>query len=295
MRLSIPALFILLCIVFAGCHPKSSTDTTIPYPQTKPGNTPEVFLKDLVSTDSLEFNACFSPDGKSYYFSRYEIHDIYVTHWDGNQWTQPEVTPFSEKEYLDADPAFGPDGNLYFISTRPRNETDSTSDFDIWFTTPLPNGGWSTARNLESVNSDSSEFYVSFAGNGNLYFASAREGGFGSFDIYVSELRNNKYQPPANLGQAINAPELEHDPFISQDEKTLFFTSVNREDGYGRGDIYISRRDESGKWSPAKNLGEPINSDQYEFCSYISPDGLYFFFTRGGDVQWIKLNTALND
>ncbi|HEY5825409.1 MAG TPA: hypothetical protein VIT44_13635 [Cyclobacteriaceae bacterium] len=282
----VSALLILLLI---ACERKMS----IPYPSPLPAKELIPFLPGVVGTDSLEFNASFSPDEKSFYFSRYEIHDIFESKYDGKQWGSPRITSFSEKEFKECDPAFSPDGKkLFYISTRKRDQNDSIDDFDIWFV-EKQGESWSAPQNLEIVNSDSSEFYVSFADNGNLYFASNRGGGFGSFDIYVSRFVGNSYTEPVNLGNSINNDHFEHDPFISNDEQFLIYTSVNRTDGFGKGDLYYSSKDKAGKWSSAKNLGPVFNGPEYEFCPYLTKDGKYFFLTRGNDIKWIDAQALI--
>jgi hypothetical protein len=279
----------LFILVLFACK----KETVVSYPSPFPNDELIPFLPGLIGTDSLEFNSLFSPDGKSFYFSRNEIHDIYESRFNGKQWGEPTMTSFSEKEFKECDPAFSPDGNrLYYISTRKRDRHDSIDDFDIWYV-EKQGENWSAPQNLEIVNSDSSEFYVSFADNGNLYFASNRAGGFGSFDIYVSRYVDNAYTPPVNLGRSVNANHFEHDPFISSNERILIYTSVTRTDGYGKGDLYYSLRDKEGNWSAAKNLGPLFNGPEYEFCPYLTKDGKYFFLTRGSDVKWINAQALL--
>jgi len=70
----------------------------------------------------------------------------------------------------------------------------------------------------------------------------------------------------------------EFDLYISPDESMLIFTS-ERPEGLGSGDLYISFKDEEGNWSKAKNVGDKINTSGSEYCSMISPDGKYLFFT----------------
>ena len=77
---------------------------------------------------------------------------------------------------------------------------------------------------------------MSFAKNGNLYFASSRKGGFGEEDIYVSRLVNKQYTKPENLGPAINSKESEYDPCISANEDFIIFTSSGRGDSFGAGE-----------------------------------------------------------
>ena len=273
-------------------QPKGKTSIHIPYPKPFPDSTALTFLPDLVSKDSLDFNASFSPHGKSFYFSRSKNRQskIYVSHHDGVSWTEPVLASFiGGTQYAEADPTFGPDGRLYFISNRPKNQLDSLRDYDIWFITPLTNGAWSAPENLTSINSDSSEFYISFSENGNLYFASSRKGGFGEEDIYVSRWKNGQYTKPENLGAAINSTKSEYDPSISAKEDLIVFTSSNREDSFGGADLYCSRLNDSKQWLQAVNLGKKFNTKTREFCPYFSPDSKYFFFSSEGDVKWVGI------
>jgi Tol biopolymer transport system component len=240
--------------------------------------------------DSIDFNAAFSPDGKSFYFARSQNRkwDIYVSHYDGRNWTKATRAGFNSDIYSEADPAFGPDGSIYYISDRPKDEDDTLRDFDIWSVRQLPDGQWSSPENIRPVNSDSTEYYVSFAGDGNMYFASSRPGGYGREDIYVSMLVDGQYGPPENLGAEINGPYSDHDPCLPKNESFMIFTSVARTDGLGEGDLYLSIKGKDGRWSPGKNMGGRFNTKTYEYCSYFSPDENYFFFSSELDIKWMR-------
>lgn len=278
----------LLCII-SYCNAQSGAG--IPYPQPLPDSAALRFLPGIVSSDSMDFNACFSPDGQSYYFTRSinKQTKIYVTHHDGANWSAPMMVPFLDSKNSEADPAFSPDGTLYFISDRPLTESDTLRDFNIWFVKPLPGGSWSAPEDLKMINTDSSEYYISFSRNGNLYFASSRKGGFGEEDIYVSKLINEKYTEPANLGPAVNTSKSEYDPGISADEDVIIFASSNRDNSFGGADLYCAKKEGEKNWLKAAHLGSRINTKAREFCPYFSPDGKYFFFSSERDVKWMGM------
>jgi Tol biopolymer transport system component len=290
------ATCLLVAVIFSSCGngttpQKNQEANTIHYPKPFPDSTALTFLPDLVSKDSFDFNAAFSPDGQSFYFSRSvnKQTGIYVTRYNSAKWQEPSLVSTPGTNYSDADPAFGPDGKLYFISNRPANPQDTTPDYDIWFRTPMANGGWSDAENMKSINSDSNEYYVSFSENGNLYFASSRKGGFGGEDVYVSRFINGQYTTPDNLGAAVNSSKSEFDPGISKKEDLLIFASSNREGSFGAADLYYIKRDGNGKWQQATNLGNNINTKSRDFCPAFSPDSKYFFFSSERNVKWISM------
>ncbi len=263
----------------------------IPYPVPAPGATPLAFLPSIISRPgTLEFNAAFSPDGRSFYFavSKDRQWDIHVSRHDGQGWSPPVRAPFSEENYSEADPVCTADGKIYFISNRPKNGSGQPADFDIWRVEPLAGGGWSAPQNVTALNSDRDEYYISFSKQGDAYFGSDRPGGFGSMDIYVSRHVDGRFLPPENLGPGINTAESEHDAcLVSADEDMLVFKSENRPDGLGQADLYASRRGRDGRWMPAVNLGRTINTPAYEYCCYLTPDRRYFFFSSELDIKWV--------
>lgn len=296
-RLAISILFfasILLTCILISCGPGDKKDqaaSIIPYPDPQPESIAISFLPGIVSTDSLDFNAAFSPDGKFFYFSRAfnGVSKILVTHYDGSKWSEPVAAPFESNGAADADPAFGPDGKLYFISNRLTSTTDTLHDYDIWFVTSQADGHWSKPENMTVLNSDSNEFYISFARNGNIYLSSSRKGGFGQEDIYVSKLENGKYTAPENPGSTINTDKSEYDPGIAPDEKLLLFASSKRDDGYGQADLYCAMPTAQMLWTQTIHLDSNINTPTRDYCPYFSPDGKYFFFTSNKDVKWVNV------
>ncbi len=83
-----------------------------------------------------------------------------------------------------------------------------------------------------------------------------------------------------NLGSNINSSYADYSPVLSADQNVMFFTSrrqsaseaIKDEDGNFMEDIYRSTRTKSG-WSPAENIGSPINTNGHEAIVGISPDG----------------------
>lgn len=281
--------------IVCSCVKERHDGTNIFYPQPAPDSIALDFLPGIVSKESRDFGSTFSPDGKSFYFSRSEnkLLRIYVTRYDGKNWTQPEPVSFMDADHSYADPAFSPDGELYFISNLPKTQSDSLMDFDIWFST-LQGDEWSVPINLEIVNSDSSEYYVSFSKNANLYFSSAREGGMGQEDIYFSKHIDGIYTTPENLGSSINTDRSEYDPCVSSGEDFIVFTSSGREDSFGAGDLYISKFDERTKeWLPGRNLGKEFNTIARDYCPYLTPDLKYFFYSSNDDVKWTSAQSLM--
>ena len=140
-------------------------------------------------------------------------------------------------------------------------------------------------RLADAALSTAQEYGVSVAANGTLYFASNRDGGTRSFDIYRANFKDGDCETPVNLGDVINTKGPEVQPAISPDENTLVFTAFGRDDeitgvhkDYNKGDLYISYR-QDGVWTHPRNCGPAINSGGQESSPGFSIDGKRFFFS----------------
>lgn len=247
-----------------------------------PPPTPVLLAEGSISSHINERDFALSPDGNEIYYTISTPKSSFQTivfskKQKDNKWSAPEVATFAGT-YSDLEPAFSADGNaLYFSSNRPVTGKAS-KDFDIWKVTRTDRG-WSEPQNLGApVNTEADEFYPSITASGNLYFTAAYKGGVGKEDIYVSSFVNRQYQKPVVLDTAVNSKLWEFNAFVSPDERFILFTSYGRKDDSGGGDLYISVKDNSGKWKPAQNLKE-LNSKQLDYCPFVSPDGKILFFT----------------
>lgn len=241
-----------------------------------------IFGEGIISTDMYERDMAISPDGKEMFYTIVSPLNtfsaiIYLQKDEKNNWSRPEVASFSG-EYSDMEPAFTTDGKkLFFVSNRPLSG-DSAKDFDIWYVEKA-NGKWVHPVNIgKPVNTDANEFYPSIATNGNLYFTAEYKIGKGKEDIYIAKWGNGKYGDPVSLDSAVNSSLYEFNAFVSPDEQFIIFSSFGRSDDKGKGDLYISKKDASGKWTPAKNMGA-VNSDRLDYCPFVSFDKKIFFFS----------------
>jgi WD40-like Beta Propeller Repeat len=246
---------------------------------------PTIFAPGVISTGDYEVCPQFSLDGKTFYFVKStpdaNFWTIVFSRLEAGKWTDPQVAPFSGR-YSDADEFITNDGKqMFFISKRPVSSDispNAAGKLDIWVMDKTAGGEWSEPRNLgRPVNSDGSEYFPTLSQKGTIYFGSGRKDGKGGVDLYRSRLVNNQYQEPENLGDAINTTFDEYEPFIAPDESFLIFMAGGRPDGLGGFDLYISHN-RNGNWTPAKNLGAPINSAVDELSPRITFDGKYFFW-----------------
>ena len=102
-----------------------------------------------------------------------------------------------------------------------------------------------------------------------LYFTSDHPKGLGGSDVYkVRKNKKGKWGKPENLGETINTPMDELNPFLYNDNR-LYFSSNGR-NGYGGLDLFISEIVDDTLKGPI-NLKSPINSEADEFGISIHP------------------------
>jgi len=285
-----PGIYTLLTFFTLAAWAQPDTDKSY-LNQKPPGMIPEIFAPGVVSlTTQHEFGSVFSRDGKEFFYGVVVDRKAEIRHMklDGEKWTLPGTLLSSDK-YSFNDPFLSPDEKrLYFISDIPFDGVSEKKDYDIWYIEKT-NDNWSMPQKVgRPVNSTKNEYYISFTEHGTLYFSSnvnAPEDNRNNFDIYSAANKAGEFMEPEKMSDSINTRHYEADVFVAYDESYLIFCG-DRPEGYGRGDLYISFKDQDGTWTKAKNMGSEINSEDHELCPFVSKDGKYLFYTRNKDIYW---------
>tara|TARA_R110001583_G_scaffold10417_4_gene47838 strand:- start:4293 stop:6002 length:1710 start_codon:yes stop_codon:yes gene_type:complete len=136
---------------------------------------------------------------------------------------------------------------------------------------------WTKEMDVFFVNErKSNESSASFTSDGNaVVFVSDRDGGQG--DIYHCKKGDNgEWSKPVKIGDQINSTFDEKDVFLSDDGKSIYFSSKGR-NSIGGYDIFKSEKNDNGSWMEAQNMGMPINSS-YDECHFFPSQGDSFLF-----------------
>jgi len=236
--------------------------------------------------------------------------------WQFSDWSAPvNLGPDVNSAGPDQGPAISKNElELYFV--RQVGVLGGSDPGDIWVTTRKHRTDpWGEPKNLGGIiNTSGRESTPTLSLDGHLlYFSSDRPGGFGGFDIWVSE-RIDRHDPfgwqqPVNLGSGVNTVGQELGPAPFEDPSTQILTlyfyrippippgppvAVHR-------DLFSSTLDENGSFTTAVPIAE-LNTLLFEDEQpSIRRDGLEMFFSSnrpggfGGSDIWVSTRASTSE
>ncbi|HTF82041.1 MAG TPA: carboxypeptidase regulatory-like domain-containing protein [Cytophagales bacterium] len=142
---------------------------------------------------------------------------------------------------------------------------------------------WSQGKQIDQINTGSNDAAVFLSPDGQRMIIYRHDPynhlDQNAGDLYMTELKDGIWSEPASIAE-INSEYWESSATMSEDEKVLVFAS-NRPSGFGGQDLYISRKDDTGKWSIPINLAR-INTPYDEDSPFLHSDGKTLYFSSKG-------------
>jgi peptidoglycan-associated lipoprotein len=140
-------------------------------------------------------------------------------------------------------------------------------------------------RKLESNfnTEDKHEASATYTPDGKtMVFARSNNGskkGLLSVDLWISYFKNDAWSEPV-LANINDRTADDFAPAFSADGQTLYFAS-GRKGGLGGNDIYKATLGPNGRFSPAENLGDQVNTAGNDNFPAVAPDGTLYFSSDG--------------
>lgn len=249
-------------------------------------------LEQGINTTKAELSPVFFADKEELLFlsnrddSKPDEFQIYHTVHEGSRsWSDPKpiynVGTFTRDnaniEVVDED------GRLFQFRTKKGG--------DLFFSEPRDTkDGWSAPEEFDSKISSthlSSHFFINEHEDRIIFAKNVGKKKQPNLDLFES-FRNHEtgeWSKPAHFATTINSEFNEDSPYLSPDEKTLYFASDGHET-MGGYDIFKSTYDTiSQSWTEPVNLGFPINSPDDEIHFKLNHDQMSGYFTSN------RLNT----
>ena len=236
----------------------------------KPISYTEENLGPIFNDEKSNFNPVISADGKTFAFMvSLKFYDaVMLSRLVNGKWTPPvNITPELMSDGDMYISSLSSDGNILFLS----KDDDFNSDL---YTSTFDGKTWGPNKNLnKNINTKywESHGFVSEDGE-KLIFASNRPGGYGGLDLYVSKKVNGDWGPAVNLGPEINTSLNEDRPSLTDNGKTLFFSSQGHKT-IGGYDLFRSDLQTNNIWSQPINLGYPLNTPDDNIFFMPAPNG----------------------
>lgn len=241
-------------------------------------------LESEVNSDYDEGACCFSPDGKTMYFTRCSTDPDYPRYaeiWSSTRsdaaWGKPakcEISRDTLSSY--AHPAVSPDGKwLYFVSDMP----GGLGGLDIWRTRIL-DSGFGGVENLDRpINTSGDEMFPTFRFNGELYFSSDGHPGMGGLDIFKATEDSVKGWVVENQQFPLNSSGDDFGMTFEGVHSRGYFSS-NRGDGKGWDHIYSFELPE---------ILQTVTGWVYEKDGYELPEGLVYMVGNDGTNEKVSV------
>lgn len=204
------------------------------------------------------------------------------------------------------------DSTLYYVIGKSPENT-AKNDQDIWFAKRKDTNTWNEKQNIgKPLNNQRGNAVIAVSQDNNMLILNGIYNQDGSFkDIGLSSSKRTKdgWEIPKKMD--INNYYNKHNytsACLSANQKVLIL-SVQRNDTYGKLDLYVSFRQKDDTWSTPVNMGKTINTFGDDATPFLAADNvtLYYstngqpgfgsndiFITRRLDDTWKKWSEPLN-
>lgn len=193
----------------------------------------------------------------------YRPSDVWVSTVKNNVWDKP-ISAGKEinTRYDEMCTFLNPEGNKMIVYV----DRGGDKYGDLYITSKNSKNNWAQFGKLkllpETINDpDKIELSGCFNRDSTIFFFVRKDKLESTSDIYVlKKLPNKQWGTPQKLPEQINTAYNEDFPYLAPDGITFYFASEGH-NSMGGYDIFKSVYDpETGKFTPAENLGYPINS-----------------------------------
>lgn len=261
-------------------------------------------MGDRINSSYSELAPIISADGKKLFFTRDNHPENIGLEKKQDVWFSDleEDGRFSKSRNL-YEPVNNKNNNFAFSTnsdgtmllmgrSNKSNELSSLSYFKY------ENKGWSELKTFQFIEIGNKTNFVNYSLSQSMnvmFISMERDDSYGGLDLYFSSLTDSGWSELKNLGPHINTAGDEIAPYISNDNKTLYF-ATNGRPGYGSMDLFVTKSEDGyNSWQSPKNLGDKINSKGWEAYFTISSVDDYAYFVSSNnsigneDIFRIKL------
>jgi len=176
---------------------------------------------------------------------------------------------------------------LYFSRISHKDNCGDEDDCDIWFANKLGNFFSSTKHFVVPINNQYINAVIKTANNNSTVYIE------GSYDNNGMGINSNGISKITKLsdGYWSNPKSVkihdfynynEHGTFSFSSDFKVLISALERKNGFGKLDLYVSFLNPDGSYSAPKNLGKIINTELDDGTPFIAGDDKMLFFSSYG-------------
>ncbi|WP_313804308.1 OmpA family protein [Flavobacterium sp.] len=193
----------------------------------------------------------------------------------------------SNPKVEETNPVISADGSILYFDRKDYDQNIDGIKDDIWYSVKDVQGNWSEARNMgRPLNNKDYNFVISTSPDnntvllGNKYAADGINPAGAGVSMSTKGLMGWDIPKTVVIEDYVNKNDYVG-YFLSADNKYLLMT-VERPEGFGFKDVYVSTAKEDGTWSKPKNLGSTVNTFEEEANPFLAADGKTLYFASRG-------------
>lgn len=191
--------------------------------------------------------------------------------------------------YQELRPLISPDGKTLYFSRKnhPRNVGGVDDEEDIWFSEKDSNDDWMEAENLgRPLNNEGPNFISSITADGQTMVVILGNEYRGQDNmrpgVSISRKTSTGWSEPEPLDITNAYIENKDANYFLSNSRNALIMSVERYDTHGGRDLYVSFKQENGKWTEPLNLGNDINTAHNELSPFLAADDETLYFSTAG-------------
>ncbi|GIV41757.1 MAG: hypothetical protein KatS3mg034_1067 [Vicingaceae bacterium] len=208
-----------------------------------------VSIGNNINTTKHDASIALSVDGQKlliFKSTKKDNGDIYISYLQGTEWSRPvKVQGEINTNYWEGSATLSSDERfMIFASDRP----GGFGGRDLYIAERLPDGTYGNVKNLgPTINTKYNEDSPYWHPDGvTLYFSSEGHNSMGGYDIFYSNLENNQWTKPVNVGAPVNTIDDDRFYVLSADGNTGYYSSA-RMQSLGGHDIFTVTPGHFGK------------------------------------------------
>lgn len=249
----------------------------------------------------------FKDGNRDYYGSKFgfildanvkiEVDDFKITKYTKNIKVVESFDPnlkikklpefISSPKYEESNPVISADGKTLYVDRKNADINIGGSKDDVWFSVKDENNEWTPLKNIgHPINNPDHNFVISVSPDNNTLLVGNKYKADGSGSSGAGLSIANRTADGWSIPQEMIIKEYSNTNkyvsyFLASDNKHLLM-ALERPEGLGQKDIYVSFLESENNWSVPMHLGNVVNTFDDEANAFLASDGKTLYFASRG-------------